>query len=58
VYCVAKNGEVVVLADADHFELLGRTPLGEKCFATPAVVDGSIYFRTYTQLFSLGRKSQ
>ena len=57
LYCVAKNGEVVVLADADTFELLGRTPLGEKCFATPAVVDGTMYLRTYTQLFSLGRKS-
>jgi len=58
LYCVAKNGDVVVLADADNFELLGRTPLGEKCFATPAVVDGTMYLRTYTQLFSLGRKSQ
>lgn len=58
LYCVAKNGEVVVLADADKFELLARTPLGEKCFATPAVVDSTMYLRTFTQLFSLGRKSR
>ena len=29
LYCIAKNGEVVVLAAADKFELLARVPLGE-----------------------------
>jgi outer membrane protein assembly factor BamB len=56
IYCVAKNGDVVVLAAADKFQLLGRTPLGEKCYATPAIAGGVMYLRTYSQLLSLGGK--
>jgi outer membrane protein assembly factor BamB len=58
LYCVAKNGDVVVLAAAETFELLGRVALGEKCFATPAIAGGVMYLRTYSQLFSLGGKSR
>jgi outer membrane protein assembly factor BamB len=54
LYCVAKNGDVVILAAADKFQLLGRVPLGEKCYATPAIAGGVMYLRTYSQLFSLG----
>lgn len=56
LYCVARNGDVVVLAAADKFEVLGRVALGEKCFATPAIAGGIMYLRTYSQLFSLGGK--
>jgi outer membrane protein assembly factor BamB len=56
LYCIAKNGEVVVLAAADKFEPIARIPLGEASFATPAVADGVMYLRTRTQLFSLGGK--
>ena len=59
VYCVARNGDVVVLAAADRFELLARVPLGEPSYTTPAVADGVMYLRTRTHLFSLGgRKPQ
>jgi outer membrane protein assembly factor BamB len=54
LYNVSKAGEVVVLAAADKFELLGRVPLGEPTFATPSVADGVMYLRTSTRLFSLG----
>lgn len=54
LYCIAKNGEVVVLAAADKFEVLARVPLGEPSFATPAVCGGVMYLRTRSQLFSLG----
>lgn len=54
LYCVSKQGDVVVLGAGDKFEILGRVPLGEKCFATPAIAGGVIYFKTFTQLFSLG----
>lgn len=58
IYCVNKAGEVQVLATGDKYELLGKVPLGEKCFATPAVADGVMYLRTTTQLVSLGGKKQ
>jgi len=58
LYNVSKAGEVVVLAAADNFEVLGRVPLGEPTFATPAVADGVMYLRTREQLFSLGGRRQ
>ena len=56
LYCIAKNGDVVVLAAADDFELLSRVPLGESSYATPAVAGGVMYLRTQSHLFSLGGK--
>ncbi len=54
LYCIAKNGEVVVLAAADKFEVLARVPLGEPSFATAAVAGGRMYLRTRSHLYSLG----
>jgi hypothetical protein len=45
---------VVVVTGNEKYELLGKTPLGEPSFATPAVAGGAIYFRTETKLLSLG----
>ena len=56
LYCIARNGEVVVLAASEQFEVLCRVPLGEPSYATPAVSDGVMYLRTFSHLFSLGRK--
>ena len=53
-YCIAKNGEVVVLAASDECEVLARVPLGEPSYSTPAVSGGVMYLRTRSQLFSLG----
>lgn len=57
LYCIAKNGEVVVLAASAKYEVLARVPLGEPSYATPAVSNGVIYLRTRSHLFSLGGKS-
>jgi outer membrane protein assembly factor BamB len=50
---VSAEGEVVVIADGDAFEVLGRTPLGEPCRATPAVAGGRIFFRSVGRLLAL-----
>jgi outer membrane protein assembly factor BamB len=54
LYCVSRKGDVVVLAASDEFHLLGRIPLGERSYATPAVSDGVMYIRTYSHLISVG----
>jgi outer membrane protein assembly factor BamB len=54
LYGVARNGDVVVLAAGDKFEILARMSLGEPSYATPAVAGGVMYLRTRSQLFSLG----
>jgi hypothetical protein len=44
------------LAATDKFEQLARVALGEKCFATPAVANGLIFFRSYAHLYALGAR--
>ncbi len=50
---VSAEGEVVVIADGDAFEVLGRTPLGESCRATPAVAGGRMFFRSVGRLHAI-----
>jgi len=50
---VSAEGEVVVIADGEAFEVLGRTPLGEPCRATPAVAGGRMFFRSIGRLHAL-----
>ncbi len=54
LYCITMDGNVVVIRAGDQYELLAVNPLGEKSQATPAVADGRMYLRTYSQLFSIG----
>lgn len=54
LYNVSKQGEVVVLAAGDTFQVVHRISLGEPSFATPAVAGGVMYLRTRSHLFSLG----
>ena len=56
LYCVSKEGEVAVIAAEKTYKPLARIPLGEKCFAVPAVAGGVMFFRTRSRLFSLGGK--
>ena len=55
LYCISKQGQVVVLAASRKFKILARTELGEKTFATPAVANGVMYLRTQSRLYSLGK---
>jgi len=56
IYCMSRDGEIVVLAAADKFKLLARVNLEEPSCATPAVGDGVMYLRTVSHLMSLGGK--
>jgi outer membrane protein assembly factor BamB len=58
LFCVDRRGDVIILKAGDKFEQLARNPLGDDCFATPAVANGAIYFRTATQLMSLGGETK
>jgi outer membrane protein assembly factor BamB len=55
IYCISSDGEVVVLAASDKYELVSRQNLGEVARSTPAVADGRLYLRTQSHLFSLGK---
>ena len=53
VYCAAENGTVYVLAAGPDFKVLARNPMGEPCFATPAISQGVLYFRTTQSLMAI-----
>ena len=56
IYCIDEDGDVVVLAAGEQFQLLGKSPLGEASRSTPAVAGGRMYLRTYSHLVSIGGK--
>ncbi len=56
LYCLSTEGDVVVLAAKDQFELVSRQPLGEPSRSTPAIAGGRMYLRTQSHLVSIGGK--
>lgn len=53
IYCVDAEGEVVCIAAADKYQLLGRSQLGEGSHATPAIHQGKMLLRTESSLACL-----
>lgn len=58
VYCVSREGEVVVFAAANKYEELGRVKLGEPSHSTPAIAGGVMYLRTFSQVMALGPQKE
>ena len=57
IYAISETGEVVVVQAARTFQLLGRSPLGENSYGTPAVAGGRMYLRTFGHLICIGPKT-
>lgn len=57
VYCISRDGEVVVLSASKQYKLLGRMKLGEASQSTPAISGGVMYLRTLSQLMAIGAGS-
>ncbi len=55
IYGVSVDGDVVCLAAADQYQLLGRSALGETSRATPAVAGGRMFLRTESHLLAVGQ---
>jgi len=50
---ISTDGEMVLVADAEEFEVLGTRPLEEVVRATPAAADGLLLVRSEGRLFAL-----
>ncbi len=50
IYCITREGTLVVIKAADKYELLAISDLGEMSHATPAIAGGRIYLRTFSHL--------
>jgi outer membrane protein assembly factor BamB len=53
LYFPGEDGRVHVIKAGPKFELLASNDLGEACLATPAVSDGTLFFRTRGHLIAV-----
>ncbi len=56
LYGVDEDGVVDVISAGPKFESLGKSSLGGRSHATPAVAEGRIYFRTFDKVICLKAK--
>jgi outer membrane protein assembly factor BamB len=57
VYFTSEQGVVFVVAAANQYSLAGTNELRETCLATPAMADGTLFFRTREKLVAVGAGS-
>jgi len=57
IYILSTTGDVHILEASKEFKHLKPVSLGEKAYSTPAIANGRMYLRTYSQLFCLKGKN-
>jgi outer membrane protein assembly factor BamB len=57
IYWVSEDGTTTVTSANKEFEKVAENQLDEQTLATPAFVDGVIYFRTETKLYAITAKA-
>lgn len=56
LYFPGETGKVMVVPVAEKFSVIATNDLGDVCMATPAISDGTLFFRTQTKLTAIGSK--
>ena len=56
VYFLSDEGIATLVRPADELEIVAENPLGEFCFASPAISQGQIYLRAENHLVCIGTK--
>jgi outer membrane protein assembly factor BamB len=56
LYFTGELGDVFVLPVSDTFSVLATNKLGGLCLATPAISEGTIFFRTTEKLLAVARR--
>ena len=54
LYFSGETGRVVVMPVADKFSTVATNELGAICMASPAIADGTLFFRTRSKLVAIG----
>jgi outer membrane protein assembly factor BamB len=57
IYLASEDGNLAVLKAGGQWEVLSAMDLGEPCYATPALSQGSVYLRTDAALYRFGSKA-
>lgn len=55
VLLTAASGTVAVIRDGEDFEILAKNDFGEEIYATPAVVEETLYLRSKHHLWAFGK---
>jgi outer membrane protein assembly factor BamB len=58
IYFTAENGQVYVVQAGPEFKLLAVNKMAEICMATPAISQGTLFFRTRGHLVAIADRSQ
>ncbi len=56
VYVSSEDGDVYVVKAGEAFELLATNSMGEVLMPTPAIAEGTLFFRTRSRLVAVGSK--
>jgi outer membrane protein assembly factor BamB len=56
IYAISEEGKAAVIRAGAQWELLTVNDLGDGSKSTPAIVDGRLYMRTYSALYSFRKK--
>jgi len=56
IYFTGEQGDVFVVPASKEFSVLATNKLGGLCLSTPAISEGTIYFRTVDKLVAVGFK--
>lgn len=53
IFCMSENGMSYVIDAGSTFKIKAINPMGEPCFATPAISEGTLYIRTINRLVAI-----
>lgn len=56
LYFTSELGNVFVVPATEKFSVVATNPLGETCLSTPAISEGTLFFRTRDKLVAVGSK--
>jgi outer membrane protein assembly factor BamB len=55
---LSEDGDTFVVQAGPEFKVLAKNPLNEMVLATPAIARGSLFVRTQSHLYRIGRMAQ
>jgi outer membrane protein assembly factor BamB len=56
LYYSSEDGDIYVIKAGPKFEVLAKNPMGEVCMATPAISEGTLFFRTQGHVVAIVEK--
>ncbi|HXU75634.1 MAG TPA: PQQ-binding-like beta-propeller repeat protein, partial [Methylomirabilota bacterium] len=58
LYIASETGNVYVVPAQSTFSVAATNKMGETCMATPAISNGTLFYRTRTQLVAIGKTGE